>query len=394
MIALVVLNERPLGSHPDVHEAFEALVAQGVLDGFTVYPYLTRSADGLRDDEIAGEIHASARDTGAHLLVWMHTGRLRIPAKRVDDLKRLPTAPVFLYWEGDSYHPRHKPLPSPMLDLMRRCDAVFMPCGGAIVNTLAKAGVTEVRYAPSCTSGTRFPAIWKPRATFDYDVVMIGNRVRSRVPFRGLPGARDRARLVRRLQQRYGRRFALVGRGWEGPSAVGPCAFDAQSEIYARSVVAIGVNNSTYPLVFSNRVPIAFATGIPLVYKANPGYDLVFGHELSDVFFDGDDDAMRRIDELLSLDASQLTAISHRNRSFFDTALTKTLVARHVVDRGLALAGQRRGETGGAPAQPIDDPTPSAVWRGLPAFVRAARGVWDGNGPVTVDEDASLPRED
>jgi hypothetical protein len=161
---------------------------------------------------------------------------------------------------------------------------------------------------------------------------MIGNRVTRRVPFRTMPGARLRIRMARRLEQRYGNRFAVFGNGWRGPCAHGPCGFDEQQDVYTRSAATIGVNNSTWPLVFSNRLPIALATGIPLAYGANPHVERVFGDEMGDVFFHDEHEAIARIDWLLSRDSGELREISERNRQFFERNLTTVAVCRHVVE--------------------------------------------------------------
>jgi Glycosyl transferases group 1 len=333
MNVLAVLNEDSPGSHPDVYEAFEDLVAEGLIDRFDVYPFLRRRTQGASDEEISGEIRALLQEGGHALIVWMHTGSLDITAAALAAIEALPQRPAMVYWEGDSYHPLYKPVPKEMLALMSRCRQVYLPCGGAVVGTLRAAGVRDLHYAPSCASATRFPRIWQPGGERTHDVVMIGNRVTSRIPFKSMPGARRREGLVRRLERRYGRRFAVYGAGWSGPSAKGPCAFDEQARVYQRATVAVGVNNSTYPLVFSNRVPIAMACGIPLVYSANPRFAEVFPDQVRATFFSTADEALALIDGLLETPPSSLGEMSLRNRAFFEANLTKSAVARFIVGR-------------------------------------------------------------
>jgi hypothetical protein len=370
VIALVVLNEGPLGSHPDIHEAFKALVDERVLDGFEVYAYPIRQAAGVTDSDIAAEIRDRAEHLGAGVIVWMHTRTLDIPDDILHQIRRLPSAPVMAYWEGDSYHPRYKPLPRAALRIMRRCDVVFLPCGGPILGALAAAGCHNVRYAPSCASDARFPLVWQVRANYDYDLVLVGNRVHSRRPFSTMPGARRRTRLVRRLQQRYGSRFAVFGAGWSGPSAMGPCTFDEQALLYSVSAVAVGVNNSTYPLVFSNRLPICLASGVPLAYSRNPGFEEVFDADSDDMFFSSSAEAIDRIDRLLSCDATELLELSSRSRGFFERNLTRQIVCRHVVEAAIRCRTRHQAgstESGAQPSHVLAEPIPR--WQSIPPLV-------------------------
>ena len=361
---LVLLNENPPGSHPDVYEAFADLVADGLIDRFDAYPFPWRKAQGASDRQIAGEILALLREGGHDLIVWMHTRTLGVSGATLDEIEGLPQRPQMVYWEGDSYHPFYKPVPRQMQAIMGRCRTVYMPCGGPVVRTLRRAGVRDLRYAPSCTSGTRFPPIWQPRGERTHEIVMIGNRATTRRPFKRMPGARQREALVRSLERRYGERFAVCGAGWSGPSAVGTCTFDEQADIYAQAAIAVGVNNSTYPLVFSNRVPIAMACGIPLVYSMNPRFADVFPDTVLATFFSSPEEALARIDALLESEASALEGLSSANRAFFTENLTTTIVARYIVDRA------RYGETGEASGRrsPVADSLAAVppAWQRIP----------------------------
>ena len=363
MNVVVVLNERPAGSHPDIYEAFDALVAEGVIADRVVCPYLLRRDAGAADDEIGHEILTLAREGEADLIVWMHTRDLAVSPSVVEELRGLPSAPVMLYWEGDSYHPVYKPLPAAMLHIMAKCDTVFLPCGGPIVATLEAAGCSDVRYAPSCASASRFPPVWRPSPSFDWDVVMIGNKVHSLRPGRTMPGARRRARLVRVLSRRYGSRFAVFGAGWRGKSAMGSCRFDEQSDLYRRSTATVGVNNSTYPYVFSNRLPIALASGIPLAYSRNPGFSEVFGPELDELFFGDAGEAVRRLDALVDGDADVLAADAVRRRAFFERNLSRAVVCSYVVAHGAGVRSARNGR-GSLPAE-LPPAAPPPAWQSI-----------------------------
>jgi hypothetical protein len=292
-------------------------------------------AQGVADSEIVETIMRAALDGGHELIVWMHTGSLAVPDDVLAAIIRSPARPKMAYWEGDSYHPWYKPLPPQMAAIMRRCDAVFMPCGGAVLETLRKAGVRRVLYAPSCASGTRFPHVWRADDAHEHDIVVVGNKVSSRIPFKTMPGAHRRALIVKALIKRYGRGVAVYGSGWTGPNAMGPIAFDEQTDVYRKARLTVGVNNSTYPYVFSNRLPITLAVGVPVLYRRNPGYDILFPKTLQDFFFAEPAELHGKIDALLAEDDAALEVRSREGRRFFSSCLTTTKAARQVVNETL-----------------------------------------------------------
>jgi len=86
---------------------------------------------------------------------------------------------------------------------------------------------------------------------------------------------------VKALEQTYGASSAVYGSGWKGPSAKGPREFDEQQRLNAGSRIAAGIECLFSPWYFSNRLPIALACGVPLIYRRNPGFDQVFGKGLA-----------------------------------------------------------------------------------------------------------------
>jgi len=338
MKALIIVNENPLGSHPDVYEAFDLLVEEGLLSGYDVVPYLHLRADGQSDATIVRSITEAVSSGGHGLVIWMHTGSLEVDDESLERITSVPSRPKMVYWEGDSYHPFYKPIPRTMTDIMRSCAQVYVPCGGPMIRSLRAAGVKHVRYAPSCASGTRFPHVWSAGGAYQHDIVVVGNRVSSRIPFKTMPGARRRRVLVDALVRRYGRRVAVYESGWTGPNAMGPLQFDEQQRVYESSLMSVGVNNSTYPYVFSNRLPIALACGVPLLYHRNPGFDEIFPSELGDLFFDDERSVFARIDALISAGPQHLAAISRRNRQFFEENFTRVTVASFIVRRAMGGA--------------------------------------------------------
>lgn len=203
---------------------------------------------------------------------------------------------------------------------------------------MARAGISEVRHAPSTASKTRFLPPWSPDGQRDHEIILIDNRVKSRIPFKTMPGATARRRLVAGLEQRFGARFAVYASGWEGPSAKGPREFDEQQRLNADTRIAVGIENLFNPWYFSNRLPIALACGVPLIYGRNPGFDQVFGEGLADRFFDSIPQAIAMAERLLASEDDALLAQSRANRLFFEQNLTTELAARYVVSTSIGGA--------------------------------------------------------
>lgn len=112
---------------------------------------------------------------------------------------------------------------------------------------------------------------------------------------------------------------------------MGPVPFDQQSRVYASSLLSVGMDNLLDRWFFSNRLPVALASGIPLLYQRNPGFSEVFPADLNDLFFDEPRSVFGAIDELVSSDRRRLDESSWKNRGFFEANLTKVSVARFIV---------------------------------------------------------------
>lgn len=105
------------------------------------------------------------------------------------------------------------------------------------------------------------------------------------------------------------------------------------------------------------------ATGIPLVYSANPGFDQIFGEELDDMFFHDEAGALSRIERLLSRDPEALRERSARHRAFFERSLTQRAVCRYVLEQTQAL---RDGPPAEGPLELPGEGAAAARWMRLP----------------------------
>jgi len=309
---LLILNENPPGAHSDIHNSLNVLKDVGILEDFYIYPFLSRLADGLKDKEVTQEIVNIAKDFQPSAVLWLHTGHLFVGEDDILKIKNLLSRPAIGYWDGDIYQ---KPQASPkeIISLCTKCDVVFVQGDGDFTNLLKKNGCKDIRYVPAPTDTNRFCKLRSLDQEIIYDVVMIGNNVTSRIPWRTAPGSRWRKELAEYFFKKLGKRFAVFGYGWKAKYGKGPLPFSEQVNLYHSSRMALGVNNWLGPrYYFSNRLPIALSSGVPVVHNYESGYEEIFKPIEDFFFFKTTAEAWNMTKQLLGKDQAVLDDIGRR----------------------------------------------------------------------------------
>lgn len=190
-----------------------------------------------------------------------------------------------VYHEVDPFHWLRNPFPKEARAAARASDVVYTSGAGAIAEAFRRFGAPDVRWMPQSFDPHAIN-IETSNTSPKIDIVMIANNGISRNPFRGHPGARSRRHLVNILTKRFGERFRVYGRGWDGPSAGGVLPFAAVREALAGATLS--VNWDHYPTeakYFSNRLPISLASGSVHFTTWHPGYDEIFPPNLDFLHF-------------------------------------------------------------------------------------------------------------
>ncbi len=331
MKLLLVLNENPAGSHDDVHRALARLVEERKLQSFHVYPYLARLADGLGENEVLGEIEKMAEEYQPTAILWSHTTTLHVSEDIAERLRESPSNPTMGYWDADIYQAPYKPLPKGVVNLVRLCDVSFWPGYSEVIETLRILGCRDMRYVPLSTDEHRFGAVRLQEASFDFDVVMVGNYISSSIPWRAFPGSRWRKELAKYLFRKLGPRFAVFGCGWRGKYARGPIPFKEQNQIYHASRIALDVNNLSARYYFSNRLPIALSSGVIVVSNHEEGIEEIFSQLQNPVFFKTTEEAWDIIERLLAKDQDELDDMVLEAREFALSRLTMTDIMKYMI---------------------------------------------------------------
>ncbi|MCZ7663145.1 MAG: hypothetical protein M5U22_09560 [Thermoleophilia bacterium] len=333
----------------DWYHALERLQQEGIVESFCVVPYLARLNSSLTVDEIADEVVAGAHEVRADIVLWAHTQGLHSAANCAARLRSVGVAAIG-YWDGDWYHPYRNPFPGECLALCSVSDVAFVQGDGLLVGLLHRAGCEDVRYVPASTDD-RFVA-QPARSEYDWDLVMIGNRISSRLPFKDMPGAILRRKLVRMFERRLGNRFAVFGHGWTGASAQGPVDYEKQAEAYGLGIASLGCNNWFTRYYFSDRLPIAMASARPSIYYQGEGYDEVFGSDAG-VFWYRDLDTAWKQFLAVSADPDAALERAERARNIAVSGFTTYRTLIYMLD---VLAAHADAETQGVAVRPVPNP--------------------------------------
>ncbi|MEU4133869.1 hypothetical protein [Streptomyces wuyuanensis] len=275
----------------------------------------------------------------------------------VTRLLRLAGSPLVVYQEGDAWG-RNKRLPLSSRSWLRVADAVFSVAGGAQLAMLRSIARKQVRYVPHTLPLDCFPeqdCSAPPGERAAFDVVTIGNSVvRARIVPR-LPGAGDRARVVRGLG-RLDCRFGAFGLGWHGPYARGPVPFERQIAVLHSARMSVGWDHyGKYPGYFSDRLPICGAAGRVHVGQYRPGMGWLPGAPDGLHLVRTPRDVVERVKTLLHSEQRELDSAGERLRRWMRSRLTDLQSVQFMLGQFMPL-----------PTPPADPWQQIAAWEESP----------------------------
>lgn len=318
MNLLVLLQGQDPADQLGYHTAFQAAVSQGELSSYGAYPYRGHGADwaGYWED-VTRYAYESACDVV--FCQFFHDRSIPDPTAALARLRTLPTKPLIAVSCGDPFGPRHRPPPS-LLQSARMSDIVFSSSMGWLADELVRNGARRVVLVPLGACDIRFSpeAVSQHPSTGDFDVVFVGNRPGGRNATDHLFWVgRRRAQAVAQLSRRFGPRFGLFGRGWDGVKGwQGPIPYVEQVAAYRRgSTIFGGYPGSKCDYYTSDRPFIAMTSGVPLVDISVPRVDRIIGPETGVALVNRRKDLVRSIENLLEADESQRLAMANSAQS-------------------------------------------------------------------------------
>lgn len=296
MRLLVLYQARnPSLDQPGYYDGFERMRADGRLEAHASIAYVGRAeADGwaaLGDQAVRA---AYEMDADAVFLQFFHA-RMPDPTGWIQKIKSLPSRPLLFSSLGDGFGRWSRRVPQSFRVASALSDVSFLTGMGYTARELEAGGAKNLVLMPNGCCQVRFSR--EPDLSEhdpEFDVVFVGNRTSSRNPLSYERWtARKRSKLVKAFTRRYGKRFGLFGKAWQGnDSWQGPVPYAQQHECYRRSSVVLGGMPGAYSDYYtSDRVFIACASGVPFVdfwvkgvdQLLEPGRDWWLGHSVEDM---------------------------------------------------------------------------------------------------------------
>ena len=330
MRLLVLYQARDAAAdQPGYYEGFERLISEGVLSAHVAIPFYG-VAEEKGWDGLWAEAERTARNMQADavFLQFFH-GAMPDPTEGIQRLKRLPTRPTLFTSLGDPYGRWIRRVPKSFRVASALADVSFLTGMGYIARQLRGWGSRNLVLMPNGCCQVRFSS--QPSTELsqpEFDVVFVGSRVYprnllSQFSYLYYWGGRKRVELVEAFTKRYGRRFGLFGKGWNGNSAwQGPVPYAGQHEAYRRSAVALGgmpyACNDYYT---SDRVFIAMASGVPFVDYWVSGVDRLLQPGRDWWLAQSQDEMFRLCDTLLEMPSSERVGLGEEAR--------KRVLSRH-----------------------------------------------------------------
>jgi hypothetical protein len=330
---LYLPNEANEGDQFGPRAAFEAMLADQTLSDYLSFSFLIEARKPGGADEAMRRLVQMAADFQPDVVFWQHISRFPLRSMTLKSLQALRSGPLIVYHEGDIFGRLSKRPTSSMHILAAHSDVVFVVGLGENADLFRRMGARCVMYAPHSVDEVRFGKPWNARETNRSGVVMIGNRLTSRIRPLRFPGAIAREKLAVRLHRLLGDRFSVYGRGWEGFGfSRGPLPFHEQERVLRQHCLSVAwSHDDTTPYYFSDRLPIALLSGVAHATNYQPGYELMFCNGQDLAYYRDVDEAVDMVDWLLSRPPSYLIEMGLAGERLARRWLTSDQVFREMV---------------------------------------------------------------
>jgi len=324
-----LINEPVLNYQVGYRAVIKKLIEKKILADCCFYSFYIKLAEfdfqrELFFNDLVKEIIEFSPDA----ILFAHTGSLKFEDSFFTEVASgLGYRPIYALDERDVYGKFAKKLPLELLQLSAKCDITFLVCsGGWMFQKFQKYNKGRSVYLPHVCDDIHFGKRKPNGTTKKYDVVMIGNLAKSKIPFNSMPGVQQRIKVAKALYKRNGNRFAVFGYGWDKyPFAAGTVPYFEQEEVLHSSHLSIGVDHFlSYDQYFSDRLPIALASGVPHISWKTPHLDLLFEEGQHILYCKTETEAVIKSDKILSGGVSNLAQQIAKAKNLVETEFTET----------------------------------------------------------------------
>ena len=312
---LMISNQVAATGYAGFQMAFSDMVDSGELASFAyITPSVTIAIGGHQASLTELRELGATHRPDVILVVTPH--RFLHEPGWVKSFLRACGSPHVVYYEADPWGGVSKPVKPPMSAWLAVADVVFSVAREPHLSIFKARGAGDIRFIPHTYCHVAFSEGEEPPSTdnraLSYDAVLIGSRLARWGRVSRLPGAVDRARLVRRLQRQHDFRLAIYGRGWTGRGAKGVLPFDEQVGALRQGLLSVNWDHfPTYEDYASDRLAISMVSGRVHVTTAHPGFDWL-PKEDAGLFVEPSVTAIvARVEELLSLNVHDVLRLGH-----------------------------------------------------------------------------------
>jgi len=331
---LLLTNEELEGQAPGHRDAFSRLQGDGSIEEFTcLVPKAL--ADSRGPEGAAREILEVIRSRRPNVVVQITNAIFSFNEDWFRALAQIERRPVLLFWEGDAWSRWSKPVPRETRLWWKAADVVFTVAVGKQRDLIERLGGRDVRFIPSTYDHIVYAEEEQNEPPLDgvpTEVAVIGNWWGNRFLPSRLPGARDRLRLVRRLQSDPSIPLAIYGRNWTGRGARGPRPVSEQAAVARRALITANWDHfPDYAASTSNRLPVQLLAGRVHVTTRHPCSNWLPGPETGLFLESSVECALARIRELLARPREEVLALGLAAHRWVRHRLSDRELARYVL---------------------------------------------------------------
>lgn len=287
------------------HHSGARLVEEGFLQEYRAIPFLSADQQPPKNP-VYDLIQKTVQEMKPDFVFFQHFHfyRLPDPTLLIEALRRIVPQAVLFVSSGDSFGRWTRALPQSLVQASRACDITFLSGMGYVADDLAKRGGKRIALMPHGFCPVRFPPVLGSQTTVrsEWDVVCVASNYQVKNPFSYLYRHKlARIREIQGLSRRYGKKFALFGRGWKGFKGwQGPLPFEKQGEIFRASRVVVGGHpGGSMDYYLSDREFIAMASGSPFVEFWTPRIEKLLRAEEHWHLYRSEGEMIQVVDRLL-----------------------------------------------------------------------------------------------
>jgi hypothetical protein len=318
--------------------AFNEMLNNGILGALKVYSFLAEYESRQRNKERAHrDLLEVVRSFQPDIIFWQHPNGYPISDKFIKEIRLSGNASLIAYHEGDPFDRYYKLMSNEVMTLYRHSDVFFTIGLGAARLLFSKIRLhPHFYYSPSIFDHDRV-GLTPPCITTigsKYDAIMIGT-IGTRI--RGLykqPHSRKRVDLARKLTKLLGARFAVFGNGWpERTNSAGQIPYAMQAATIQTAKMSVMWDlYPDYTFYFSDRLPIAIASGVPFITNRRAGLDIVLANVPGIYQVDTIESALDVTTYLRSLPIEEIASIGAASRAWAFANLEARVVYRKAMN--------------------------------------------------------------